>query len=78
MVESKSRSTQECQLDDWGRELQKVKRFGVCDLPTSRASRLIRRCRDLQIPIDKIRKLVKGQAFGSAPCDEVELIARIS
>ncbi len=38
--------------------------------------RFIRRCRDLQISIDSIRKLVKVQAFGSAPCEEVELIVR--
>ena len=36
----------------------------------------VRRCRDLQIPIDSIRKLVKVQAFGSAPCKEVEQIVR--
>jgi MerR family copper efflux transcriptional regulator len=38
--------------------------------------RFIRRCRDLQIPIDAIRKLVKVQAFGSAPCTEVDQIVR--
>lgn len=38
--------------------------------------RFIRRCRDLRIPIDNIRKLVKVQAFGSAPCEEVDQIVR--
>lgn len=38
--------------------------------------RFIRRCRDLQIPIDSIRKLVKVQAFGSAPCTEVDEIVQ--
>lgn len=38
--------------------------------------RFVRRCRDLRIPIDSIRKLVKVQAFGTAPCTEVDQIVR--
>lgn len=38
--------------------------------------RFIKRCRDLQIPIDNIRKLVKVQALGSAPCTDVDQIVR--
>ncbi|MDO8272016.1 MAG: MerR family transcriptional regulator [Gammaproteobacteria bacterium] len=38
--------------------------------------RFIRRCRDLKISIDSIRKLVKVQAFGGAPCTEVDQIVR--
>lgn len=40
------------------------------------ALRFIKRCRDLQIPIEDVKKLVNVQAFGDAPCQEVDQIVK--
>lgn len=40
------------------------------------ALRFIKRCRDLQIPIEDVKKLVNVQTFGDAPCQEVDRIVK--